>query len=103
MRVEAYSRCYWGMLEVNNASHSYLDIMMLENSGRMGEYLFFIFVNFKLHNKQNWQTQCLYRLVIPDVNKNDFIQGAGWLGKNDVTWEQANSTSVLPDQKTKQS
>ncbi len=64
---------------------------------------FFIFVNFKLHNKQNWQTQCLYRLVIPDVNKNDFIQGAGWLGKNDVTWGQANSTSMPPDQKTKQS
>ena len=28
---------------------------------------------------------CRYILVIPDGNKNDVIQGAGWLGKNDVT------------------
>jgi hypothetical protein len=44
-------------------------------------YLYFIFVNFKLHNKQKWQTQCLYRLVIPDVNKNDFIQGGRLAGQ----------------------
>ncbi len=35
--------------------------------------------------------------------KNDVIQGAGQLGKNDGTWGQANSTGVSPDQKSKQS
>jgi hypothetical protein len=37
MGIKAYSRCYWGMLEVNNLSHSYLDIMTLENCGVLGE------------------------------------------------------------------
>jgi hypothetical protein len=35
--------------------------------------------------------------------KNDVIQGAGLLGNNDITWEQANSTGMPPDQKSKQS
>jgi hypothetical protein len=49
--------------------------------------------------------QCLSRdrLVIPDVNKNGIIQGAGYPGQNDVTWGQDNCTSVPPDQKSKQS
>jgi hypothetical protein len=34
--------------------------------------------------------------------KNDVIQGAGLLGKNDVSWGQANSTDVPPDQISKQ-
>ncbi len=36
------------------------------------------------------------RLVITDVNKNDISQGAGKLGKYDITWGQANSTVVQP-------
>jgi hypothetical protein len=32
-------------------------------------------------------------------NKSDIIQGAGYLGKNDVIWGQANSTSITPEQK----
>ncbi len=45
--------------------------------------------------------QCLQRdrLDVPNVNKNDIIQGTGKLGKNDVTWGQAKSTAVPPDQK----
>ncbi len=43
------------------------------------------------------------RLVIPNINKNDVIQGIGQLGKNAITWEQANSTDVPPTQKSKQS
>jgi hypothetical protein len=35
--------------------------------------------------------------------KNDIIQRAGYLGKNDITWGQANSTGMPPDQKSKQS
>jgi len=31
--------------------------------------------------------------------KNDIIQGSGWLGKNDISWGQANSTGMPPDQK----
>jgi hypothetical protein len=38
-------------------------------------------------------------LVTPNLNKNDVIEGAGKLDKNDVTWGQANSTAMLPDQK----
>jgi hypothetical protein len=34
---------------------------------------------------------------------NDIIQGAGELSQNDVTWGQANSTDMPPDQKSKQS
>jgi len=33
------------------------------------------------------------------VLKNGVNLWAGWLGKNDVTWWQANSTGVPPDQK----
>jgi len=40
----------------------------------------------------------LERLVIPYV-KNDIIQGSGYQGKNDITWGQAESTSIPPDQK----
>jgi hypothetical protein len=49
--------------------------------------------------------QCLKRdrLVIPDANKNDAIWGTGQLGKNDVTWWQANITGLPPNQKSKQS
>ncbi len=41
---------------------------------------------------------------IPNVDswckqKNDVIQGAGELGKNGITEEQADSTGVPPDQK----
>jgi hypothetical protein len=32
--------------------------------------------------------------IISDI----IIQGAGWLGKNDITWGQANSTSMLANQ-----
>jgi hypothetical protein len=32
-----------------------------------------------------------------------FLWGTGHLGKNDVTWGQANSTGVPPDPKSKQS
>ncbi len=55
--------------------------------------------------KWDGQQQCLLRdrLVIPDATKNDIIQGAGWLGQNDVTWGQASSTGVPPDQNSKQS
>jgi hypothetical protein len=35
--------------------------------------------------------------------KNNVIQGAGLLGQNDVTWEQASSTGMPPIQKSKQS
>jgi hypothetical protein len=42
------------------------------------------------------------RLVIPDVNKNDIIQGTGKQGQNDVTLGQGNSTCMPPDQKSKQ-
>ncbi len=38
-----------------------------------------------------------------DVDKNDIIQGAGKLGKHDVTWGQANSTFMPPNKKSKQS
>ncbi len=34
-----------------------------------------------------------------EVNKNEIIQGAGKLGKNDVTWGQANSTGMPLDEK----
>jgi hypothetical protein len=37
------------------------------------------------------------------LTKNDVIQVAGWLGQNDVTFGQANSTDVPPNQKIKQS
>ncbi len=40
---------------------------------------------------------------MPDVNKNDVIQGAGQLGQNDVTWGQANFTGMPPNPKGKQS
>ncbi len=33
------------------------------------------------------------------LTKNDVIQGADQLGKNYVTWGQANSTGMPPDQK----
>jgi hypothetical protein len=33
------------------------------------------------------------------MKKNDIIQEVGWLSKIDVTWGQANSTGVPPDQK----
>ncbi len=42
-------------------------------------------------------------IIILDVNKNDFIQGAGKLGQNDITCGQANITGVPPQQKIKQS
>ncbi len=42
-------------------------------------------------------------LVVSDANKNDFIQGAGLLVQNDITWEQANSTAMAPDQKVNKS
>jgi len=42
-------------------------------------------------------------LVIPNVNKNDVTQGAGLLGKYDVSWMQANITGLPPGQKSKQS
>jgi hypothetical protein len=35
--------------------------------------------------------------------KNDAIWGTGQLGKNDVTWWQANITGLPPNQKSKQS
>jgi hypothetical protein len=35
--------------------------------------------------------------------KYDVIQGAGWLGKNDINWKQVYGTGVPPDQKSKQS
>jgi hypothetical protein len=35
--------------------------------------------------------------------KNDVIQGAGWLGKNDITWGQANSTCMPPNQSSEHS
>jgi hypothetical protein len=35
------------------------------------------------------------------LTKNDVIQGAGKLDQNDITWGQANSTSVPPDKKSK--
>jgi hypothetical protein len=31
---------------------------------------------------------------MPDINKNDAIQGAGYVGKSDVTWGQANSSGM---------
>jgi hypothetical protein len=37
------------------------------------------------------------------LTKNDVIQGAGQLAKNDITWGQANSTVEPPDHKSKQS
>jgi hypothetical protein len=40
-------------------------------------------------------------LVIPVVNKNDVIKGAGQLGKNDIIWGQANSSGVPTNQKSK--
>jgi hypothetical protein len=40
---------------------------------------------------------------ILNVCKNDFIQGAGQLGKNDVTLGHAISTNMSPNQKCKQS
>jgi hypothetical protein len=51
-----------------------------------------------LHHLQ----QCLWRdrLFIPDEKqKNDVIQGAGLVGQIDVTWGQANSTCMPPNQK----
>jgi hypothetical protein len=33
--------------------------------------------------------------IISDI----IIQGAGWLGKNDITWGKANSPSMLVNQK----
>jgi len=33
------------------------------------------------------------------LHKNDVIQGAGKLGKNDVSWGQANSPGMPPNQK----
>jgi hypothetical protein len=33
------------------------------------------------------------------LTKNDVIQGAGYLGKNGITWDQANSTGMPPDRK----
>ncbi len=38
-------------------------------------------------------------VVIHDANKNNVIEGAGWLVQNDITWGQANSTGMPPDQK----
>ncbi len=35
--------------------------------------------------------------------KNDIIQGADKLGQNNVTWGQANSAGVPPNQKSNQS
>jgi hypothetical protein len=35
--------------------------------------------------------------------KNDVISGEGKLGKNDISWGQANSTGVPPDQMSRQS
>ncbi len=46
---------------------------------------------------------CTDRLVIPDVNKNYVIQGADYLGKNDITQGQVNSTDMLPNKIVKQS
>jgi hypothetical protein len=37
------------------------------------------------------------------ITKNDIIQGAGNLGKIDITCGQAKSTGVPPNQKSKQS
>ncbi len=37
-------------------------------------------------------------LITPNVNKKYIIQGEGWLNKNDVTWGQAKSTGVPPNQ-----
>jgi hypothetical protein len=37
------------------------------------------------------------------ILKNDAIQGAGYVGQNDITWGQASSTGIPPDQKNKQS
>ncbi len=31
------------------------------------------------------------------------MQGAGWLGLNDVAWGQTNNTGMPPDQESKQS
>jgi len=39
---------------------------------------------------------------MPKVSKN-VIQGAGWLGQNDVTRDPANSIGMPRDQKSKQS
>ncbi len=44
-----------------------------------------------------------WSLAIHDVDKNDVIQGAGQLGKNDINQGQANSTGEPPDPKSKQS
>ncbi len=41
--------------------------------------------------------------LISQKTKNDAIQGSGELGKNYVISGQANSTDMLPDQKSKQS
>jgi hypothetical protein len=41
------------------------------------------------------------RLVIPDANKKYIFQGAGKLGKNDVTRGQAYSTGIPTIQKSK--
>jgi len=34
--------------------------------------------------------------------KSNVIQVAGYLGQNDTTWGQANSTGMSPNQKSKQ-
>ncbi len=33
MASSAKCRCHWGMLKVNNLRHSYINIMIVENSG----------------------------------------------------------------------
>jgi hypothetical protein len=43
------------------------------------------------------------RLDNLDVNKNEVINGAGYLDINNVTREQANCTGMPSDQKSKQS
>jgi hypothetical protein len=52
-----------------------------------------------MYEKPQYQGLLRDRLVISKVNKNDVIQGAGWLGQNDVTWGQANSTGMPSNQK----
>jgi hypothetical protein len=38
------------------------------------------------------------RLVLPECKqKHDITQGAGWVGQNDVTWEEAKNTGVPPN------
>ncbi len=38
-------------------------------------------------------------MVIPDENKNDAIQGAGYLGKNSVTWGKLTALACHPTRK----